>query len=36
MEHAIVAPYPGTITAVRTQVGSSVMAGDTLAEISEA
>ncbi len=36
MEHAIVAPYPGTITAVRTQVGGSVMAGDVLAEISEA
>ena len=36
MEHAIVAPYPGTITAVKTEVGRSVMAGDVLAEISEA
>ena len=36
MEHAIVAPYPGTITDVKTQVGHSVMAGDVLAEISEA
>jgi propionyl-CoA carboxylase alpha chain len=35
MEHAIVAPYPGTITAVKTQAGRSVMAGDVLAEISE-
>jgi len=36
MEHAIVAPYPGTITAVKTEVAQSVMAGDVLAEISEA
>ncbi len=35
MEHAIVAPYPGTLTALRTQVGHTVSAGDVLAEIAE-
>ena len=36
MEHAIVAPYPGTITAVKTRAGQNATAGDVLAEISEA
>ncbi len=36
MEHAIVAPYPGSVTAIPAQVGMSVMAGDLLAELAEA
>jgi 3-methylcrotonyl-CoA carboxylase alpha subunit len=36
MEHSIVAPYPGIVTAVQARAGQSVTAGDTLAEISEA
>lgn len=36
MEHSIVAPYPGKVTALHVQAGQSVGAGDVLAEISEA
>ncbi len=36
MEHAIVAPYPGSVAAVTARVGMSVMAGDVLAELAEA
>jgi 3-methylcrotonyl-CoA carboxylase alpha subunit len=36
MEHAIVAPYPGSVTAISAKVGMSVIAGDVLAELAEA
>ncbi len=35
MEHAIVAPYPGKITAVNVTAGQAVMAGDNLVELAE-